>query len=490
MSVYPPLAKREIAEMLAKFWRPHLEACEDLFKHLEYVDESGKEIRAKALKLELESYDDMLAVQIYAEHPNWRFKEYRRRTIITLAGEITYLRRIYIEPSGIAHAYLDEVLGIRTRKKLAPDAFLWIAKCAAEISFRKTARAFFERTGAKVSHWLVMEVIREEGALILDELYDELVGKSASAPGGPLRWSADVLYAEYDGIHIPLQKPTHGPCLPRWRYEQMRHKTSFELKVAVAYQGKDERGRRGSCVHFVSDEQPTYFWPLFRARIKQDYVLEDIRTIFASHDAAGWCKNHGLDSLAPAAEVCCHLDAYHINREVRRAFGGGKTASYIIGLIYARRTKRLFLVLEKVISHARKGTERNRYLRLLDYLKSNISLIKRGLHPSMGTMEGTNAHVYAARMKAWGGAWSRAGGLAMALVRARMASGKGLIKPEADNIMLTDVQQRRRQEYEEGLLERSWTTKAFVGHGYEPPQGSIVLTTHMAPELYGWLHYS
>ena len=477
--------KREIAQMLAEFWTPHLRSCEDLFKHLEYVDKSSKEIRADALRIEFLRYDAELAKQVPED---WRFKEYRKRTIITLAGKITYMRRIYTEPCGICHALLDEVLGIRTRRCLAPDAFLWVAKMAADISFRKTAKAFFERTGAKISHWLVMSVIREEGALILEELYSGLVSKNRTAAMKPsLRLSSDVLFVEYDGIHISLQKPVHEQKRPRRIYEKNRHRTSFELKVACAYVGKDDKGRRGGTIHVALDEQPVYFWPLLTARIAQSYVPKDIQAIYASHDAAGWCKNNRLDMLAPAAKVICHLDAYHINRECRRAFGPGKAASHVIRLVYARRIKKLFSVLQRVIAHAKKGSERRRYLELHDYLKNNAALIECGLSPSMGTMEGTNAHVYAARMKVWGGAWSRAGACAMALVRARMASGQDLIVPKPDNVMLTEVQQTRRREWEQSQLSGKWHIAESSGTGYEPPQGSVVLTTRMAPEMYGWL---
>jgi hypothetical protein len=128
----------------------------------------AKRSEANALRYELEAFDKALVADVPA---TWRFKEYRRRTIITLAGKVTYLRRVYIEPSGICHALLDEILGIRTRFRLAPDAFLWIAKMASDISYRKTARAFYERTGAKISHWLVMAVVHEEGTLILEDAY-------------------------------------------------------------------------------------------------------------------------------------------------------------------------------------------------------------------------------------------------------------------------------------------------------------------------------
>jgi len=429
----------------------------------------------------------MLAGQVPKE---WRFKEYRKRTIITLAGYITYLRRIYLEPSGISHAYLDEVLGIRTRKQLAPDAFLWIAKMAADISFRKTAKAFYERTGAKISHWLVMQVIHEEGALILQELYDRAKAKGQPGLTEPLRFSADELYVEYDGIHISLQKPTHEQKNLKQRNRPNQKGRSIELKSAVAYMGKDDKRRRVGVAHFVSDEAPAYFWPLLGARISQEYVLEDIATIYASHDAAGWCKNNQLDIIAPAAEVICQLDAFHVNRAIRKAFGIGKKASYVIGLVYARRMKQLFKVLERTVASAKKGHKRDRYLALRDYLKSNVSLIERGLPHSMGTMEGTNAHVYAARMKIWGGGWSRKGALAMALVRSWAASGKDLIAPKLDNVLFDDVQQLKRQEYEESLLDGTWSAPRTEGAGWEPPQGSIVLCTHMAPEMYGWLYYS
>ena len=487
MKTSTPSLQKDIENRLAEFWLPHLSACEDLFTHLEYVDTSMKDIRAEALRRELQSFDESLAAQIPDE---WRLKEYRKRTIITLAGRITYLRRIYTEPSGISHAYLDEVLGIRTRKQLAPDAFLWIAKMAADISFRKTAKAFYERTGAKISHWLVMEVIHEEGALILEELYDRAKAKDRPLPSGPLRFSADELYVEYDGIHIALQKPVHEQKGSKNRRKAGRKGRTVELKSAVAYMGKDGKGRRVGVAHFVSDETPAYFWPLLGARISQEYVLADIARIYASHDAAGWCKNNKLDIIAPAAEVICQLDAFHVNRAIRRAYGIGKAASYVIGLVYARRTKKLFQVLERTIASATKGRDRDRLLALRDYLKSNESLIKGGLARSMGTMEGTNAHVYAARMKIWGGGWSRRGALAMALVRSQIASGKELISPKLDNIMITDVQHRKRQDYEESLLGGPWSVPVSEGTGYEPPQGSIVLSTHMAPEMYGWLYYS
>jgi hypothetical protein len=462
---------------------PHLVACEDLFEHLEYVDASSKEMRANALRRELQAFDDVLVKEVPR---SWRFKEYRRRTIITLCGKITYMRRIYTEPSGVCHAYLDEILGIRTRFRLAPDAFLWIARTAAEISFRKTARAFLERTGAKISHWLVMSVVHEEGGLILEDAYRRAFGAAAGTPRDQLI-SSDRLYVEFDGIHIPLQKTTHGPRKLRWEYERGRAKRSFELKVAVFYAGKDSRRRRGHPVHFCLDDEPASFWPLLDAKMASVYDMADVERLRIGSDAAGWCRNCDLDVMASASEVTRCLDRFHVNREIRRAFGGRtEAAGHFISLAYARRTKRLMRDLQKVIDHAR---DKGRYLALQSYLLSNIELIEAGAGPSMGTMEGSNAHVWAARMKVWGGAWSRKGAVCMAAIRARLASGEDLIRPKLDNVMYDDSQVRRRLRFEESLIDGHWNVPKAEGRGYEPPRGSIVLTTHMAPGLYGRLNF-
>jgi hypothetical protein len=410
--------------------------------------------------------------------------------------KITYLRRIYAEPSGICHALLEEVLGIRTRFKLAPDAFLWIVKTAADISYRKTARAFFERTGTKISHWLVMAALHEEGRLLLEAAYRAAFSTKAPAELLSPLISHDTLFVEFDGIHIPVQKPWHGPKKLRYVYESNRKRTSFELKSAAAYGGKDRRGHRLGTVHFAADATPAYFWPLLSARIGSVYDVEDIKRQYSSADAAGWCKNMALD-IGVAASNCMHyLDRFHLNRECRTAFGKTRQATHFISLACAKKISRMLRDLQLVINHAKgsakdKKSAKARYVALQSYLVSNKDLIEQGAGPSMGTMEGTNAHVYAARMKVWGGAWSRKGAACMAAVRAQIASGLPLIVPRPDNAVYDDSQIRRRISYEESqLIKRRQKVSECVGSGYEPPQGSIVLDTHMPASLYGVIHYS
>lgn len=484
MKTTTPGMKYATTKTLAEFWLPHLIATEDLFTHLEYVDESSKEMRVDALRLELQAFDDMLSKDV---PPSWSFKEYRSRTIITLSGKITYIRRIYQEPAGVSHAYLDEILGIRTRFKLAPDAFLWIAKVAADISYRKTARAFFERTGAKISHWLVMAVLHEEGALILEDVWQKALGKcDRSSDDIPL--TTETLFVEFDGIHIPLQKGTHEHKGLRWAYEMNRKKNSFELKVGCAYAVKDDKKRRLGTTHFAFDESASDFWRLANAKLASSYDIKYVDEVHLSSDAAGWCKGADLEVFAGANSAAHHLDRFHLNREIRRAFGGQtKAAKHFIGLAYRRKTKKMLNDLERII---KKAKVKDKYLDLKSYLISNRQLIENGAGPSMGTQEGTNAHVFAARMKAWGGAWSRRGAAFMAAIRARIASGEELIAPPRDNVMYDDYQIAKRKNFEELCLTKNYDVAQSTGKGYEPKRGKIVLSTHMPPHLYGVLNYS
>ncbi len=483
MQTITPCAEHATAKMLSEFWLTHLMRTEDLFTHLEYVDSSSKEIRAEALRLELQAFDDYLATEIPS---TWRFKEYRHRTIITLVGKITYMRRIYVEPCGICHAYLDEILGIRTRFKLAPDAFIWIVKTAADISYRKTAKAFFERTGAKISHWLVMACIHEEGLLILEEAHKKAFGHGKDAIDNiPL--SSEKLFVEFDGVHIPLQKTTHEPRKVRWLYERERKSQSVELKVGCFYAGKNERRERLGCAHFALDAPPVYFWPLFNAKIASLYDTEVIREVYSSADAAGWCKNHDLDVIAAASSATHHLDRFHINREIRRTFGGmTNKAAHFIKLAYKKKAKKMMRDLQLVINHVK---DKEKYLNLQTYLINNLDLIKAGPGPSMGTMEGTNAHVYAARMKVWGGAWSKKGAACMAAVRARLASTEDLIAPTPDNVLYDDYQIAKRQRYEESCISGKWKVSESEGKGYEPPRGEIIFEAHLPSRYYKLLNH-
>lgn len=471
-----------VEKALADFWLPNLIACEDIGLHLAYVDASDKSIRAGALRRGLEAFDDRLAEEI---PEGWRVREYRRRTIVTLLGEVTYMRRIYVEPSGVCHALLDEVTGIRTRFKLAPDAFLWVARTAAEVSYRKTARAFHERTGAEISHWLVMSVVHEEGDLLLADLYDRAL---AGAGTGMAPWASETLFVEYDGLHVHLQKESHQQKVPRWLYERGRRPRTLEMKNAVFYMGKDAAGRRRGACHMSLSAPPEEFFSLLGGYVSSEYDTSLVSSLTTASDAAGWCVGGDLGlTLAEGAAAGHRIDPWHVNREIRRAVPDREVAGQLIRLVADGSVGE---ALGRLGRMAASGDDDGRLASLSAYLSSVAGMLGGGDGPSLGTMEGTNAKVYAARMKAWGGAWSARGAAAMCAIRARIATGGPLIAPGPDNVRYGDGQARRRALYDERSRTWPYDVPLSEGSGYEPPQGSIILSTRMPGSLYGTINFA
>ena len=83
----------------------------------------------------------------------------------------------------------------------------------------------------------------------------------------------------------------------------------------------------------------------------------------------------------------------------------------------------------------------------------------------MGTMEGTNAYVGAARMKGRGMSWSRKGAEAMCLVRCAIAEGRPLVAPK-----FPALYSKREERAAEKFLAKSLSRgPESCGSGWAPP---------------------
>lgn len=110
---------------------------------------------------------------------------------------------------------------------------------------------------------------------------------------------------------------------------------------------------------------------------------------------------------------------------------------------------------------------------LLGYIENNKEAIEASV-PSMGTMEGTNAHLYAARMKVWGGAWSREGASDMARIRAALFSGERVPVPQREQDFKNQDRKRRKRQREKQGYGLKYEMVRSDGRGYEPPQGHLM----------------
>ena len=193
------------AAALADCFLPDLEATEDLDSFEASLAAGSRALAASALSACIERFDRSLRSQA---PPGWRAHEVAPRTLVTLVGEVSYRRTVYLDEHGCRRAWADELLGVRPRARLSAGAFLWLARRSAEVSFRKAAADFEAMSGARVSHVTAMRCAREEGALLL-----------AAAPEGP-GLSCEGVRVEVDGLWVALQRAAHREeALPRFLYE-------------------------------------------------------------------------------------------------------------------------------------------------------------------------------------------------------------------------------------------------------------------------------
>ena len=440
------------AAALADLFAPELAATEDVDAFEQSLCSGIRELAASAMAAAIERFDRSLRGQA---PPGWRAHEVAARRLVTLVGEVSYRRTVYVDAHGCRRAWADELLGIRPRARLSASAFLWLARRSAEVSFRKAAADFEAMTGARVSHVTAMRCAREEGALLLD-----------APPEGP-GLSCEGIRVEADGLWVALQAASHREeALPRFLYEQARQRSSLELKVASVYARKAPDGpgrrRRLALSLVASAEGPDAFFERVWAQVGASFELDDLRRVHYGADGGAWCGPERLRELAPGhARVIFRLDPFHVMQAVCRAFPEGPSREWARHLALRGKGASLARMAERVGRRAPCGPRRDRLRDLASYAGRFASAIG-ATGARMGTAESTNALI-AARMKGRGMSWSRDGAEAMAALRCAVCAGRPLVAP-GKGAWLTEGERAARER-----TLAAGAVPATVGSGWEPP---------------------
>lgn len=458
-----------LVAVAADYFYMALRATEDFDAFLRTVRGGMREAAAAAVAECVERFDREVAAQVPR---SWKLKDKPSRTVVTMLGRVTYARSLYRDEYGRNRYPADEILGIPKRRRLTADVFLWLVARAARVSFRRTARDFFEVSGVKVSAMCPWRAVQQEGPLIAADL--------ESAPSRNIS-QADV-FAECDGIYIALQSPERrAAAIGRFFYEQAREKKSVELKAGCVYAGKKkvrERGVRGNVALFATVGTADEMRAGMRATIAADYDTADIERIHYASDGGGWCVNSGLDDVGGAIEQ--GLDLCHVMRYVHKAFPEGAGREHLVSLALKCRPEALADAVDRMIPQVADPKRRERMRECRDYVANHADLLRGG--GSLGTMEATNAYVWAKRMKSFGCAWSRSGANNMALVLCRVCAGRPLVAPPKDTLFTA----AERAKEAASLAKRGAEAAAqrTVGRGWEPPQLPKLLTKNVAIPLY------
>ena len=410
-----------VVAALCAHYMPELMKVEDFEAFESLVASDGKSLLAGMMSACLSEFDGSLRASMPR---GWSAHHRAKRKLATLVGPVEFERTVFVDEFGRRRALLDELLSIPPRSRLSPGAFLWLVRRAAEESYRKTAAAFCEETGCRVSHVAVMGCVRRAA---------ELLRRRERPASG--RISQGTLFLEVDGLWVNLQSPGYrGHALPRFLYEQARKAASFELKLAALYAGKKEvapgRYERGGLRLTCADLPPQGFWDEVWAMLSAEYDPDDVGTLWVGADGGKRCGPGRISEMVP--ESCLvrgSLDPFHVMQEVCRAFPEGPRREWASGLARRGRPLQLARMCERVLPKIKDAKRRDKVRDLRKYMLNNAGSV---VFPkeTMGTMEGTNAHVGAARMKGRGMSWSRKGAEAMCLVRCALAEGRPLVAPK------------------------------------------------------------
>ena len=466
-----------IARDLSERFYDELLRTEDFFTFEHIVVTDMRVLAANVLRLCIERFDQDIKQNL---PQGWSIHERAKRTLITLVGEVTYTRTIFLDEFRRRRALADELLGIPPRSRMSACAFIWVARCASELSYRKCAHEFFELSSVSISHVTVHNIVLKEGQMLKQSGAEFIQNKAG-------RISQDELFLETDGLWVHLQESTHREnALPRFLYEQARKTKSFELKIAALYAGKTKvapgRYKRGGLCLTCMDGDADIFWERIWQMLQENYEEEDVSRIAVGSDGAKWCMPDRLEEkVSKDCAIDYTLDLFHIMQKVAKAFPdeNSKERQWADNLIMRGKGKRLLEMCKHLANKMTPGSARKKVVDLKNYIANHVRAIHAPTH-ELGTIEGTNAHVGAARIKGQGRSWSRAGAEAMCLIRCALMTGRDLIAPSVSSWF-----SEKEIAIKEARLPHSASQiPQTTGHGWEPPQKPKVLTKNVAIPLY------
>jgi hypothetical protein len=439
---------------VSDYFHAVLTATEDFDAFCAHVDVHMRRIAAAAVARCVERFDREIASSLPR---SWEARGRPSKRVVTMFGAVEYVRTLYRDEYGRNRYPTDEILGIPKRSTLTSDAFLWIIRRAAVVSYRRAADDFSQMSGERVSAMCAWRCVQREGALIASDIEE--------APPGTV--SQTDVYAECDGIFLALQtRERRDEAVSRFLYEQSRMARSFELKCGVVYAGRRKvsgRNVRGNVALFATAGGAEALRRGMRATCLADYVEADIEALHTSSDAGTWCADMGLDGVG--ASHVRGIDSFHVMRYVHRAFPDGAGREYLVSLALRHRPEAFASACDRMLPKVRDPKRRERIRECRDYVSSNAELLRTG--GSLGTMEATNATVWAKRMKSFGCSWSKDGAEAMALVLCRTCASRPLVAPPKD-AFFSETEKARA----DAVIARRGAEAAAQyssGHGWEPP---------------------
>ncbi|MCF8008304.1 MAG: ISLre2 family transposase [Halanaerobiales bacterium] len=379
-----------------------IEGDGDITEVINTVKENLDELGCNIIKEFLEECDQKIKKSTERKK-NWVVQQKdMKKTLITIFGEVKYLRVYYKSKGDKGFTYLlDDIVGIERYQRMDNGLTSKIIELASDHSYQKSADLAVK--GVKISRETVKNKIRKLGKIDNRELEEERKEKK----------KVKRLYVEADEDHIALQ---HGAkrTISRLIYVheglERVNKTRNKLKNVKYFSGLYKNN--------VED-----LWLEVIDYIDDNYDVVKIETTYLAGDGAKWIKE-GLNWLPRPKYV---LDRYHLNKYVLKATGHLPKIRFWLweGLnecdIY--KVKKIF---KEIIKNTKRETKLKAVKDSRGYILSNWGGIVRYCKDpyALGcSAEGHISHILSHRMSSRPLGWSTIGAEQMSRMRAFKFNG-------------------------------------------------------------------
>ena len=328
------------------------------------------------------------------------------REFTTIAGKLSYTRRIYRSKEGKRIKPVDELLGLE--KYARRDKKLQEMNCAlaGRSNYRETAAISTMITQKYISPASISRDVKRVGLRLAESdknFYTEEKGTVRS----------NVLYGESDGIFVRLQKDKEG-------------KKAAEIRAAVTYTGKkwlsgNRRKLTDKMILTAMDVSSLQWQEMVRNHMFAKYDLSNVKLMTVGGDGGSWVgSSFNLCGIKHIEHV---LDPFHIKRAIRTAFSDALELFPVYDSLFHDGFSAIADTLRPLTKKG-KPSIRSARLNCLRYLQNHqdeiLPLSERNLPfdclYSLGCMESNIGKAIALRMKTRGCSWSRSGAQAMSAI--------------------------------------------------------------------------
>ena len=360
-------------------------------------------------------------------------------TLLTSFGTVTYKRTYFKPKAGGQRKYLvDELVGISPHDRVSADVVINAIEEAVQSSYRKAGTKV--AYDSDLSKQAVMKKVHEI------EVVD------APLPSTEKK-SVRVLYIEADEDHVALQKKGRdgqrkaGISMPKLVY--LHEGIDVDKSTAKRHVLKNVR-------YFGGDIKSEDLWLKVAQYIDEQYIEENIETIYISGDGASWIRQ-GLQWIPKSRFV---LDNHHMNKYIRLATAHLPDDRWYYALQDAvgwpdkKMTSDTF---DRVLKLTENNTKREAVREAKRYILNNwdgIEIKEEKADEIVGySAEGHVSHVFSERLSSRPKGWSKAGADQVAQLR--------IYKQNGGKIYALVMGQQKREQKENAIREPEELLNSF-----------------------------